>query len=348
MLTIASRAWYWRRCPGTRHAEDPSSRRCGCRGRRRCRGLSLGCFRLWRGPRRPHQSPGGAPCRSKHLPRTGPTDVLDDDEFAKYLLRPEPRARQQFVTPRFVQPIDGGSPLFYFGFDQLELAFVESFDGLLSRRGPAASRPPQLHADLSERLVRRLAQGPGVACSSTSRCRRSTAVHAGRPGAPPSGGSCGGSTRRELVASVQPRWRCWTPQAVRRRRDRCRSRQRRSEPRCPASSSRQALRAPRMIGGPTECGSRNIGRPIVVAIDGRRVGPPTGRNSDMRYLRAGAVSLAGGPHDVELQRGSGNLEPGDGAPSYMGPLALSAWTRRRWRGSIPLAPSRSAVARWTG
>ena len=42
----------------------------------------------------------------------------------------------------------------------------------------------------------------------------------------------------------------------------------------------------------------------------------------MQYLRAGTVSLAGGAHDVELQRGSGNLEPGDGAPSYMGPLAF--------------------------
>jgi hypothetical protein len=66
----------------------------------------------------------------------------------------------------------------------------------------------------------------------------------------------------------------------------------------------------------------SVTRPIGVTIDGRRVGAASGRNTNMQYLRVGLVRLAAGAHDVELQRGSGNLDPGDGAPSYIGPLAL--------------------------
>jgi hypothetical protein len=66
----------------------------------------------------------------------------------------------------------------------------------------------------------------------------------------------------------------------------------------------------------------SVARPIEVLIDGKRVGAASGRNSNLEYLHAGTVTLTPGPHDVQLHRGAGNLDPGDGAPSYFGPLAL--------------------------
>ena len=266
---------------------------------------------------------------AKHLPRAGQTDVLDDDEFAKYFAaRPNLVLGSSSITPRFAQPIDGGSPLFYYDLDQLKLAYVESFDGLLTRRGPAASRPPANFTPIYRNawyVVWR--KVPGVRVlehlplqTLDGRSRRPTkcasvlaaAAAARFPG-------------RELVASVQPPVALLDPLKL------APAQEPLWQPAADAANP-GVLRLVqpgklygrvRVVGGRYRMWLRgSIGRPIVVTIDGRRVGAATGRNSNMQYLRAGTVSLAGGPHDVELQRGSGNLEPGDGAPSYMGPLAF--------------------------
>jgi hypothetical protein len=66
----------------------------------------------------------------------------------------------------------------------------------------------------------------------------------------------------------------------------------------------------------------SLGRAMVVSIDGRPVGDARGLNSNEQYLRVGFVDLGRGRHEIELRRGGGNIEPGDGASSYMGPLVL--------------------------
>lgn len=70
--------------------------------------------------------------------------------------------------------------------------------------------------------------------------------------------------------------------------------------------------------------SGSFGRDVVVRIDGREVGrigdelaQPAG------WVQLGAVALRRGRHDVELVRGGGNLEPGNGdGPRKLGSLVL--------------------------
>jgi hypothetical protein len=264
-----------------------------------------------------------------HLPRAGQTDVLDDDEFAKYFAeRPNLVLGSSSITPRFAEPRDGGNPLFYYDADQLKLAYVESFDGLITRRGPAASRPPANFAPTygnawyvvwrkipGLRVLDHLPlQGTDERSLKPTSCKAvlAAAATARSPG-------------RQLVASVRPpvtlldtlklapaQEPLWQPAAD------------------AANPGVLRLVQPGKLDGRVVVrGGRyrvwlrgSVARPIGVSIDGRRVGAASGRNSNLQYLHAGTVTLTPGPHSVQLERGAGNLDPGDGAPSYFGPLAL--------------------------
>jgi hypothetical protein len=68
----------------------------------------------------------------------------------------------------------------------------------------------------------------------------------------------------------------------------------------------------------------SLGRPVSVTIDGRRVGSAQGINTPGAWLRAGAIELGPGRHRIEVNRPTGGLAPGNGAPSTLGALALVA------------------------
>ncbi|MDP1850300.1 MAG: hypothetical protein Q8K79_21105, partial [Solirubrobacteraceae bacterium] len=64
------------------------------------------------------------------------------------------------------------------------------------------------------------------------------------------------------------------------------------------------------------------GRPIEALVDGRVVGALQHTNGPGQWLDVGDVAVAGGRHRLELRRGGGSLAPGDGYQGEIGPLAL--------------------------
>ena len=66
-----------------------------------------------------------------------------------------------------------------------------------------------------------------------------------------------------------------------------------------------------------------FGRPMHVSVDGRHVGAAEGVNTPRAWLPAGTVRLPEGEHEIEVRRPPGNLEPGDGARSSLGAVALA-------------------------
>ena len=264
-----------------------------------------------------------------HLPTAGQSDVMETEEFAKYFAdRPNLVLGSNSITPRFAEPRNGGSPLLYYDTDQLKLGYVESFDGLITRRGPASSRLPANFAPIYANawyVVWRKVPGLHVLQHVPLQGLNERSLTPRDCGAVLSAAAAARRPGRELIASVRPpvtvldtlplaptQQPLWQPAADE------------------ANPGVLRLVKPgklygriKVEGGGYRVWLRgSVTRPITVTIDGRRVGAASGRNSNMQYLRAGVVRLRRGAHDVQLERGSGTLDPGDGAPSYIGPLEL--------------------------
>jgi hypothetical protein len=268
---------------------------------------------------------------AQHLPRSGQVNSLEAEEFAKHFAqRPNLDLGFEAITPRFAEPRDGGgTTLQYYDADDLKLGYVESFDGLILRRGPAASRPPANYAPVfvnpwyvvwrKQPGIRVLRHVPLQALDRRSLVARDCGpiLEAARLARAPS---------RRLVASVRqpvvlfdtvaapkPHASTWLPM--------------------PDERNPGVLRLvnPGLVSGTVRVDAPgryrvwlrgSVGRPIAIYVDRRHVGDAQGRNSNEQYLRAGFVDLRAGRHTVEVRRGGGGLDPGDGAPSYIGPLAL--------------------------
>ncbi|MGA7704930.1 MAG: hypothetical protein WB998_08555, partial [Solirubrobacteraceae bacterium] len=67
-------------------------------------------------------------------------------------------------------------------------------------------------------------------------------------------------------------------------------------------------------------------RPLHVRVDGRAVGSVSGSNTPLQWLRAATVHLAAGPHRVEVEKAPGrdHLGPGEWAVGTFGAVALQS------------------------
>ena len=104
----------------------------------------------------------------------------------------------------------------------------------------------------------------------------------------------------------------------------------------------------RLAGGAYDAWVRaSTGRRLTVSVDGRAVGSVGSLNSQGQWLLAGGVELPAGAHTVRIERPGGDLAPGDGAASVLGPVALVRRERAGLR-DVPLARAEDQLcgARW--
>jgi hypothetical protein len=273
--------------------------------------------------------------------------LLDEvEEFGKYYGRDAPHLNAAFeaITPSQAVPFGGG---YHLDLDQLKQSFVQTFDAIVTRNGPSASRPPaNFRRVYGNRYYQSWEKQPGlkvkahlpvqstleagnfVACDDI----RAFARHAG-PGDRLLAATVPDSAEVPIVdAPARPNG--WPPLAappgvV--------------EPRTPGTVERSlALRA-----GTYDIWVRtSTGRRLYVSVDGRRVGSVKGLNSQGQWLRVTGVRLAKGQHLVSIQRPGGGLSPGDGATSVLGPVAVVRRERRTLHAIKPKRAEDLCGKRW--
>lgn len=228
-----------------------------------------------------------------------------------------------------------------FDLDQEKLSFVESFPYVLTRRGPATSRPPsnfkmimrngfyELWSRQSTmRVDRHLSEGGALSAAGRVECHALGRLVAD----PPVGSSLSVAERAPArgfhVLEVRPRPFGWFP-----------------DPNVPGAVMTRtpgtATHRIRVQSGPYSIWVQgSLPRPVSVLVDGRRVGSAQGENTRAAWLNAGTVLLSRGRHTLGVQRGGNTLLPGDGdVGAWLGAAVVVPTTLervvhlplRRWR-----------------
>jgi hypothetical protein len=261
--------------------------------------------------------------RLKDVP--GLVMVNEPEEFAKvYGGGANFDSHTEPFTPTHVQLRTPQSFLhLYFDLDQQVPAYVQQFPTIVKRRSPDASRPPANYRlayrngwyeawrrDASPKViehmplqgVHRVAVRPRCSdvLAMADRARRGNRMVAAR--------SPGLVTFDTARANRSPGWtpHPWMPDMV-------------VTP--TPGRARGAVRVERQ--GPYRAWvAGSFGRKITVRIDGKGIGAAEGVNNLGQWLPAGEVFLEPGSHEVQLERGGGGVEPGDGYEGELGPLVL--------------------------
>ena len=262
------------------------------------------------------------------------------EEYAKYFMR---RVRNVMaadanspapVVLRRPQPIWAQ----YFDLDAQTLAYVTQFAGIVTRKSPAASRPPASFRlayqneyydvwvqDPSVKVLEHLPlQSPNLA-TQVPRCVdvRALARRTGRG--------------ESLIAAVRPVPTILDPTRVPIPRGWHVLGEGLVEPHVPGSVAVQR----RTPAGRFRVWIRgSSGRPLSALVDGRLVGSPEQVNGPGQWLYAGEVTLAAGEHRLELRRPHGSLAPGNGYDGEFGPLVLDPVQPERL---VRVAPRRAAA-----
>jgi hypothetical protein len=265
--------------------------------------------------------------------------LLDEvEEFGKYYGRRAAHLNVAFeaITPRQAQPFGGG---YHLDVDLLEPPYVQSFDAIVLRTGPASSRPPANFrrvytnrwyeawekTDGVRVLAHRSLQEP-LDAGGRLRCTELREFARGAPRGATIVAASAPETVQLSVADAPDRPRGWppltAPPGV-------------VEPHTPGVVE-GGVHVP---AGTYDAWVRaSTGRDIHASVDGRRVGTVNALNTQGQWQPAGSVRLDAGQHTLRLERPSGGPEPGDGAPSAVGPLAL---VRREPRELREVSPSRA-------
>lgn len=266
----------------------------------------------------------------------GPLLFNEFEEFAKYFARD---ARVNVSTDstavRFIELRNATEPFVgrSYDLDQQTLDYVESFPYVVLRRHPGASRPPAnftLDYRNADYAVWRRRKAPEVVAhlplGQVDHLFGAGNVAEGRPAcsdvrrlareAPPGSVLIAARAPEEALLSVPGGLASlppgWTP-----------------DPRYPGelqlSGPGTTSGRVRVRGGVYDVWLRgSFARPLSIAVDGRRVGSVLGINTPAGWLRAGRVRLGRGIARLRIDRGGGDLAPGDGAHTRWGGVALQA------------------------
>ena len=251
-------------------------------------------------------------------------------EFAKYFARAAKISVPfETLTPQQVQL---RSPTYFYGhyfdLDQELLSFVEGYPIIVTRRSPAASRPPANYKlvyqnayylgwektsspEVLEHLPLQQLYSPSlpVECSALAPIV-AKAPHGSR-----------------LVVAYAPESLWYEPLSIPTRPV--------GWPPDPVQAGSVFTSSPGHISGALavkHAGSYRLWvqgdfpRPLHVSVDGHEVGTVSGSNTPGQWLQAATVRLAAGPHLVEVEKVAGrdHLGPGEWAVGTLGAVALQS------------------------
>lgn len=266
----------------------------------------------------------------ERLEGEGPTLYPAHEEYAEYFLRDaKATAMVNPPPPYFFEPLpeaaearDGVQP-FAWDLDELQPGFVQKFSLIVRRPAPLASRPPS-NWELDRRTPwhevwrktgnseRILLHQPLEAFAGTraSVCRK-VAREAERA---PTGAELAYTTLPEHVTlnlqrtNRSPGWQPDRPGGILL---------------TTPGFARAAVRLD--IAGEWQLWlAGSVSRALDVQVDGRTIGAiEDRRNYPEQWERVGTAELDAGRHRVELLRGGGDLEPGNGGINTAGPLVFT-------------------------
>ncbi|MEO8691058.1 MAG: hypothetical protein ABI611_22955, partial [Solirubrobacteraceae bacterium] len=267
---------------------------------------------------------------AEHAPHDRQWLLPEWEELAKYFAGDLPlNVGPESYSPRPVEPRAPG-PIFGLSFDldQLRLAYVESWPGLMLRRSPLASAPPANYARTYSNTYYELWRRRSTPRVLEHLSLQGFAQGAGRP-------KCDevrqlarrAGPGQRLVAAARPilpefdparsptRPRSWGVAPV---------------PGLVIPQSRaQASGRVRVPGGRYRVWVRGGGgRAISAVIDGREVGARQQVNTPGQWLALGDADLDPGMHAVAIVWPGASLRPGNGFPGMIGPLVLEPQRRR--------------------
>ena len=286
----------------------------------------------------------GSDAKAYHSVQLAPTDRMDairdigrryrgqgrilwnePEEFAKnFAGDTKLNVGAETVTPKQTQPrVPGLFAYLWFDLDDLVLQYVEEHPLIVTRRSPAASRPPADYAlDYVNEYyeVWRRHERPRILEHMPLQALDTVAVE---PDCAQVEALASRARRGEqLIAATAPtvvkldtlnaeRSMGWRPHPFRAGR----------------VSTDTPGEAWADVGVPESGTYRawiagTFGRAVEGYVDGRAIGSAKGVNTVGGWHEIGTVELARGRHELRLRRGGGNLEPGDGYVGELGPLEL--------------------------
>ncbi|MDP1850209.1 MAG: Plug domain-containing protein [Solirubrobacteraceae bacterium] len=246
------------------------------------------------------------------------------EEYAKYFARAAQINVPGEIAGPFPIVLREPRPSFaqHFDLDEQTLAYVLRHRAIITRRGPATSRPPASYVRAHRnRFYELWVRRPGVRVSAHLPAQEPNAAQKLLP--------CGAI--RRFARSARPGESLLA--------------HRRAQPVVlpTATATRsagwvaigsipgtivpltpgRAFATVAMPGGRYRAWIRGTsGRPIEALVDGRVVGALQHTNGPGQWVDVGDVTVAAGRHRLELVRGGGSLAPGDGYQGEIGPLAL--------------------------
>lgn len=280
----------------------------------------------------------------------GPVLFNEFEEFAKYFADGATlNASTESITPLQVQLRRPGN-IFgqFFDLDRQKLAYVQSFPNIITRRSPAASRPPASYRRVyANRFYEAWSRRPGVRTLAHLPLQRRD--DASRPAPCGDVRKLAGRARRSsgdvvLVAARNPS--TVTMSVLRAERS-------------PGLAEDQAIAGTVSTITPGDARGRvRIGRsgayriwlrgsfprPTSIAVDGVVRATVQGANTPGQWLGDVPLRLDAGPHSVEIRVPGGSPRPGDGAVVTIGPLAFVADRPARLE-TVPVARWRSLCGR---
>jgi len=277
----------------------------------------------------------------------GPTLAPEFEDYSEWFLRDgQPDGPSISWALRPVTLRDGGGAAYgqSYDLDQLPLDYVMAYPSIVIRRSPAASRPPSPYRLVARGAYYEAWRRPATTGSvvehyplalppravGVPRCSEVRAL--GRRAAA-AGGQLAASTRPESLVlrpaemSKDPSW---------------------SAP-DPATGAVQAA-GPGRIGGPIDVAvagryrvalQGSFSRATSVLVDGRVVGTVDYEaNEPGQYSRVGVVELSPGRHTVLVLRAGGDLRPGNGSKSTIGPIVFTPDVPDDPRVNVVVPPAR--------
>jgi hypothetical protein len=250
----------------------------------------------------------------------------ENEEWSKYFYRDAQvnSSTESWLGPRLIGLRQGGLQLgTQYDLDEQTLSSLQSYNAIVTRRGPAASRPPASfrsiyrnryyelwRQDRSIKVLDHLGSQRALSAQAEIKCSEITRLAAAAQG------------DERLLAAERPAQFRMKPGTARNRPvgwSPLPALPGTVDPHTPGEAT-QVIELPSGRYRVWLYGSS--GRRIDVDIDGRRAGSLKHTNTSAQWVDVATLALSAGLHRVEVVRPGGSLGPGDAYAAPIGPVAL--------------------------